>query len=200
MSKLPRAFFTHTDTLKISQSLLGKYIVTRTDTGEITSGKIVETEAYLAPEDKASHAYGHRLTPRTQPLFATGGIAYIYLCYGIHHLFNIVTGPENLPHAVLIRAIEPADGLEIMQKRRNHPKNPYRLGAGPAVLTASLGISTKDNQTCLQSHRIWLEDRGVQVSPKAICAKNRIGIDYAGEYAKKPWRFFLHPNPWVSHQ
>ncbi len=197
MIKLPESFFINNDVLELSRKLLGKVIVTNFDHC-VTSGMIVETEAYRAPEDKASHAYNNRRTKRTEIMFAKGGAAYIYLCYGIHHLFNIVTGPENTAHAILIRAIQPVDGVEFMLKRRSMDKFNQKLTAGPGTLTQALGIKTKHNGKCLITSEMWIEDRGIVVPDAQIGMASRIGIAYAEEFIHKPWRFFIKDNPWVS--
>ena len=143
MSKLQADFYQREDDLLISRELLGKVLYTNFH-GELTSGIIVETEAYAGTTDKASHAYGGRRTKRTKIMYSPGGYAYVYLCYGIHHLFNIVTNKENIPHAVLIRAIQPRDGIEIMLQRRNKKKVDHSLTSGPGSLTRALGITVKD--------------------------------------------------------
>lgn len=196
-NRLVHDFYIHDDVLEIATRLLGKVLVTNFN-GQLTSGMIVEVEAYFAPEDKASHAYNNRLTPRTKTMFAAGGIAYVYLCYGIHHLFNIVTGPENSPHAVLIRGIQPIDGIDIMLQRRNMKNLTPKLAAGPGVLSQALGINTSHNASCLLTSHIWVEDRGIEIRRDQIIAAPRIGVAYAQEYAAKPWRFYLLDNPWVS--
>lgn len=183
--RLARSFYTDPDVLEISRELLGKVLFSKID-GQITAGIISETEAYKAPEDKASHAYNNRRTARTETMFGKGGVAYVYLCYGMHHLFNIVTGPADLPHAVLIRALQPLHGIDVMQKRRHFNS---KLTSGPAILSQALGITTKFDGTDLSGKTIWVEDHGIQA--KKIVTAPRVGINYAQEYAKKPWRFIL---------
>ncbi len=197
MLKLNDKFYLSDDVLATSRALLGKVLVTNFN-GDLTAGKIVDVEAYKAPEDKASHAYNHRRTPRTETIFAEGGISYVYLCYGIHHLFNIVTGPKDTPHAILIRGLEPVDGIDLMLKRRKLKSFSRKVSAGPGVLTQAMGITTKHNAQCLLSSDVWIEDRGIKLSPKQIVAAPRVGIDYAQEYAAKPWRFFIRDNQFVS--
>src|SRR5476651_317327 len=158
--KLPLSFYTHNDVLAITRNLLGKYLMTRID-GVVTGGYIVEAEAYNGVVDKASHAYGGRLTPRTQTMHEQGGVAYVYLCYGIHEMFNVVTSTEGEPHAVLIRAVHPTDGLEIMQYRRNMTENKSTITSGPGSVAQALGISRKINGISLQSDVLWIEDRGM---------------------------------------
>jgi DNA-3-methyladenine glycosylase len=197
--RLPRSFYTHDDVVGIAQSLLGKTLSSLVD-GVLTSGIITETEAYRGPEDKASHAFGGRRTPRTEVMYAEGGTAYIYLCYGIHHLFNVVTSGRNTPHAVLIRAIEPTDGLEVMLERRKMVKLLPRLTSGPGALSEALGLKTSMTGADLTdpSSPVWLEDRGVHVSPGEIIASARVGVGYAAEWAGEPWRFRIKGNPWTS--
>lgn len=159
MSKLLREFYVRPNVVQIAKDLLGKYLLTRLE-DTVTGGMIVETEAYAGPEDRASHAHNSRRTSRTEIMFHEGGVAYVYLCYGIHHLFNIVTNVEGIPHAVLIRAIEPTDGAELMLRRRNMKEGSPKLSGGPGTLTQALGIKTTHTQTDLTDEQIWLEDRG----------------------------------------
>ena len=193
--RLDRHFFTGGDVVDISKNLLGHLLVTRFD-HVITAGIIVETEAYRAPEDRASHAWNNRKTARTEVMFHQGGTAYVYLCYGIHHLFNVVTGDEGVPHAILIRAIEPIYGLEIMMKRRHHEKPTKRLSAGPGTLSQALGIHTGHSglDICDPDAPIWISPSLTLPDPSRIRSGSRIGIDYAGEWASKPWRFILDAN------
>jgi len=156
---------------------------------------IVETEAYMAPEDKASHAYNYRRTARTEVMYLPGGVAYVYLCYGMHHLFNIVTGKVDVPHAILIRALEPTDGVETILKRCQKPRLSPRLTAGPALLTKALGIKNSHTGTLLTEEQIWIENRGVVIPDDHIVASPRIGIDYADEYASEHWRFTVKLQP-----
>ena len=197
MSKLLADFYQREDVLVISRELLGKVLCTNFH-GKLTSGIIVETEAYAGITDKASHAYGGRRTKRTETMYAKGGSAYVYLCYGIHHLFNIVTNKENIPHAVLIRAIQPRDGIEIMLQRRNKKKVDQSLTAGPGSLTRALGITVKDSGTFLMDNLIWLEDQNINYTNQDILATPRVGVQYAGKDAQNPWRFQVENSPWVS--
>jgi len=193
------AFYEREDVVQISKELLGKYLVTRID-GQYTSGKIVETEAYRAPDDKACHAYNNRLTERTKVMFGPPGHSYIYLCYGIHHLFNVVTAPEGLAHAVLIRAVEPIDNIQQMLERRAFTHLRPQLTAGPGVMSKALGITTAFNQTPLTDakSKIWIEDRGVTIDSTEIIASPRVGVGYAEECAHWNWRFRIKDNPWTS--
>ncbi len=190
MSKLLREFYVRPSVVQIAKDLLGKYLLTRLE-DTVTGGMIVETEAYAGPEDRASHAYNSRRTSRTEIMFHEGGVAYVYLCYGIHHLFNIVTNVEGIPHAVLIRAMEPTDGVELMLHRRNMKEVSPKLSGGPGTLTQALGIKTTHTQTDLTGEQIWLEDRGFLVPEDEIIAGPRVGVSYAGEDAENPWRFQL---------
>jgi len=197
MTKLSKSFFLREDVVQISKELLGKYLYT--NIGDVVAaGMIVETEAYMGPEDKASHAYGNRKTARTEPFYKEGGIGYVYLCYGIHHLFNIITNKANVPHAILIRAIEPKEGIEAMLLRRKKTKLSYDLTSGPGTLSKALGISSGQNGLNITGKSIWLEDKGVKLKAEQIIASPRVGIDYAEEFIDKPWRFRIKDNPWAG--
>lgn len=193
--KLTKSFYTREDVLQLSKELLGKVLVTYIE-GMYTSGMITETEAYQAPEDKASHAYNNKRTPRTEVFYNTGGIGYVYLCYGIHNLFNVVTNEESIPHAILIRSIEPIDGIDEMMVRRKKIKYDKTLTTGPGALSQALGINKLHNRISLTGDTVWIEDRNIQV--KQIRSTTRVGIDYAEEYKEKPWRYYIEGNKWVS--
>jgi DNA-3-methyladenine glycosylase len=195
--KLPASYYHSDNVVALSRDLLGKYLFTCID-DELTGGYIVETEAYNGIIDKASHAYGNRQTPRTQTMFQQGGIAYVYLCYGIHEMFNIVTSVEGQPHAILIRAIEPTDGLEVMLHRRNMLALKPNITSGPGSVAKALGISRNINAFSLQSNEIWLENRGLSVPNDSIAAVPRVGVDYAGADALLPYRFYIKGNSYVS--
>ncbi|MEO8887094.1 MAG: DNA-3-methyladenine glycosylase [Mucilaginibacter sp.] len=195
--KLPLSFYQGNDVVSISSNLLGKYLFTCID-GVITGGYIVETEAYNGVIDRASHAFGNRLTPRTKTMFEHGGIAYVYLCYGIHEMFNVVTSVEGQPHAVLIRAINPTDGLDIMQYRRNMPVIKPTITSGPGSVAKALGITRNINGISLQSDVLWIEDRGLTFADTEIAAVPRVGVDYAGTDAHLPYRFYVKGNKYVS--
>lgn len=186
--KLTNDFYQRTDVVQIARDLLGKELITNID-GELTSGIITETEAYNGIVDRASHAYGGKFTPRTQTMYAAGGVSYVYLCYGIHHLFNVVTNIEGVPHAVLIRNIKPLKGLETILQRRNKTKANKTLSTGPGTLSQALGIKTIHNGLLLQENTIWIEDVGLKIDPENIKSTPRIGVDYAGEDALLPYRF-----------
>ena len=195
--KLPQQFYEGDDVVAISRALLGKYLFTCID-GAITGGYIVETEAYNGIIDRASHAYGNRLTPRTKTMFEQGGIAYVYLCYGIHEMFNVVTSVEGQPHAILIRAINPTDGVDIMQFRRNMPVVKPTITSGPGSVAKALGISRTVNAVSLQGDQIRIEDKGLNFLDDQVAAVPRVGVDYAGDDALLPFRFYVKGNPYVS--
>lgn len=195
--KLPLSYYYNQDVLFLAQDLLGKVLFTEIN-GEIAAGIIVETEAYNGISDKASHAYGGRRTDRTETLYNQGGISYVYLCYGIHHLFNVVTSVENDPHAVLVRAVEPLIGKEIMELRRNMPASKAAISSGPGSAAKALGIDRSFNKKDLNGNEIWIEDHGIQYPSDDIVAGPRIGVAYAQEDALLPWRFFVKGNKYVS--
>jgi DNA-3-methyladenine glycosylase len=163
-----------------------------------TSGIIVETEAYAGEFDKASHAFGNRRTARTETMFKEGGVAYVYLCYGIHHLFNVVTHMADVPHAVLIRAVEPLDGIEHMLERRRKGRLQPSLTAGPGAMSMALGIHTRHTGKSLQGPDIWIEDRSIKVTAKNMVIATRVGVAYAAEDALALYRFYIKDNPYVS--
>ena len=196
---IPATFYEREDVVQISKDLLGKKLVTLID-GVRTSGIIVETEAYRGADDKACHAYPNKMTKRTQPMFLSGGHCYVYLIYGIHHLFNIVTGPEDMANAVLIRAIAPEEGVEMMMKRRNMTKLESRLTAGPGVAAAALGITTQYTGLSIVDNNslIWVEEAGNVVTESQMKASPRVGVGYAEECALWDWRFRLKSSRWTS--
>ncbi|MFT4759230.1 MAG: DNA-3-methyladenine glycosylase [Paraglaciecola sp.] len=199
MKKLPKSFYTRTDVLQISKDLLGKHLVTNFD-GQRTVGKIVETEAYRAPDDKACHAHLNRFTKRTKVMFEEGGVAYVYLCYGIHHLFNIVTAKEGMAHAILVRGIEPVENIELMMERRGMDKLKPQLTAGPGVLSKAMGITKAFTGMSLvnEDAAIWIADSRETIPEKNIICSPRVGIDYAEECALWDWRFRIKGNKWAS--
>ncbi|MEM9819706.1 MAG: DNA-3-methyladenine glycosylase [Bacteroidota bacterium] len=198
-TRLAREFYLDTDVVRLSKALLGKYLYTHFD-GQTCAGMIVETEAYRGPDDKACHAYKNRRTARTEPMFAEGGLAYVYLCYGIHHLFNVVSAQKDMPHAVLIRAIEPIENLPIMLERRNFQRIKPQLTAGPGVMSKALGIHTRHTGLCLYDpdSPIWLSEGVAPPKEKDIIASPRVGVAYAEECAAWPWRFRLANSKWTS--
>ena len=193
--KVPLDFYTREDVVQISRELLGKVLCTKLN-GKVTKAIITETEAYAGVSDKASHAYGGRRTKRTEVLYARGGTAYVYLCYGIHHLFNVVTNKTGTPHAVLIRAGKSFEGCELMHKRRNKRDGDKSLLTGPGSLSQALGITTDLTGVDLLGDQIWIEDHKISVAAEEIITGPRVGIDYAGEDATRPYRFiFDRPAP-----
>ncbi|MDQ3290579.1 MAG: DNA-3-methyladenine glycosylase [Bacteroidota bacterium] len=197
MAKLPKSFYTRPDVVTIARDLLGKYLFTNVD-GVLTGGKIVETEAYCGENDMACHSHSGRRTARTEIMFQEGGLAYVYLIYGIYSLFNIITNVAEKADAVLIRAIEPTDGLPEILLRRHQTKVSPKLTAGPGLVTLALGISKKHYGTDLTGDTIWLEDRGEVIKEEQIIASPRVGVDYAGEDALLPWRFRIQGSLWTS--
>ena len=190
MSKLQTEFYTRDNVVEVARDLLGKVLCSRID-GQLTKAIITETEAYAGVDDGASHAYGARRTHRTEPMFGDGGAAYVYLCYGIHHLFNVVTGRQDEPHAVLVRAGSPLHGIDKMLARRSKSCIDKTLLAGPGSLACALGIRTELSGTSLLGDQLWIENHGIRISDDAITVGPRIGIDYAGEDATKPYRFVI---------
>ncbi|PTB94484.1 DNA-3-methyladenine glycosylase [Marivirga lumbricoides] len=196
--RLTDSFYLRSDVVQIARELLGMKIFTFTN-NVITAGIITETEAYSGMNDKACHAHLGKFTKRTSTMYEKGGSAYIYLCYGIHHLFNIVTNIEGKADAVLIRAIEPIEGVEVMHERRSVKSKSIKLGSGPGKLTQALGITKDLNGIDLtESETIWIERGDKAIHPNKIIADKRIGIDYAEEDALLPWRFYISQNKSVS--
>jgi DNA-3-methyladenine glycosylase len=193
MKRLGKAFFLREDVVSISRELIGKFLVTDFG-GTLTSGMIVETEAYNGVIDKASHAYAGKRTRRNEIMYGEGGNTYVYLCYGIHHLFNIVTNVNGTPHAVLIRAIVPKDGVKTILQRRKLKKITPKATDGPGTTSEALGIKTKHTGIPLSQKMIWVEDRGIEFTKKEVTAGPRIGVDYAGKDALLPYRFRLNQN------
>ena len=195
-AKLPREFYTRSDVLKVARDLLGKRLVVSGRNGSRVSGIIVETEAYRGPEDRASHAWNGRRTQRTETMYGAGGTAYVYFVYGMYNQFNVVTNVEDIPHAVLVRALEPSEGLAVMRRRRRG-RSENELTSGPGRLCLAMGIDRKLDKADLLGDRVWLED-GMAIAPGQIARGPRIGIDYAEKWIDKPWRFWLKDNPFVS--
>ena len=195
---LPEEYYLASDVVSLSKSFLGKYLYTNLD-GKRCGGRIVETEAYSHVNDKACHSHLQRRTTRTEVMFRAGGVAYVYKVYGMHYLFNMITNVEGKADAVLVRAIEPTEGVSHMLDRRQVEPGSYRLTAGPGMLSQALGI-TKDlyGMSLTTGGYIWIEDRNDDVENDDIIASPRVGIDYAGEDALLPWRFRLKSSPWTS--
>ena len=195
--KLSRSFYTRGDALSVARALLGRRLVVPAPTGERVAGRVVEVEAYMGAGDRASHAYGGRRTARTETMYAEGGRAYVYFVYGLHHQFNVVTGAAGVPEAVLVRAVEPLEGVEWMRRRR--PGRADReLSSGPGKLCRAFGIDlTYDKEDLVRGRRVWLEDAG-PVAPEDIASGPRVGVDYAGADALLPYRLWLRDSPYVS--
>jgi len=194
---LQHSFYDRSNVTVIARELLGKILITSFD-NEITAGRIVETEAYNGAVDRASHAYGNRRTNRTEVMFGKPGTAYVYLCYGIHHLFNVVTNKKEIPHAILIRAVEPTEGISIMQDRTRKKVLDNTLTRGPGNVSKALGIFTYHSGLDLVRSDIRIVDDGFQYKKKEIAVTTRIGVDYAGPDALLPYRFIVRDNPYVS--
>lgn len=194
--RLEPGFYERSNVVKIARELLGKALHTQV-AGLSSGGIIVETEAYSWKE-RGCHAFGGKMTPRNEVMFRKGGHAYVYLCYGIHNLFNVVTNSEGLAEAVLIRAIEPIEGTDVMKERRGKLEDLFQLTSGPGKLTKALGIDRGFNGKYLLNSEVWIEDVGEKLGSKHIVVGKRIGIDYAGKDAKLPWRFLVKGNSWVS--
>ena len=192
-SKLPRSFYSRS-ALEVASNLLGKVLVRRLNRRNL-AGKIVETEAYAGPHDLACHASkGH--TPRTAVMFGEAGHAYVYMIYGFHFCLNVVTERVGYPAAVLIRAVEPLENIEIMRRLRGNPKKDTDIGSGPGKLCKAMSIDKKLNGEDLLGRTLWIEERNL--SPGTILTSPRVGVDYAGEYKDKPWRFYVEESPHVS--
>lgn len=196
--KLTREFYTRGDTLRIARELLGQLLVVPAEDGTRVSAVIVETEAYCAPLDKASHAYANRRTPRTESMYGLGGTAYVYFIYGMYYQFNVVTNEAETPHAVLIRAVEPVEGLDVMRQRRPVKKD-LSLTSGPGKLCIAMGIDRSLDRADLLGERVWIEE-GERIKASRIASGPRVGIAYAEEYISKPWRFWIAGNPFVSRR
>jgi DNA-3-methyladenine glycosylase len=196
MKKLELDFYLRTDVLQIAKDLLGKVIVTQFD-GRITSGRIVETEAYEGEIDKASHASKGR-TKRTEVIFGEGGVAYVYLCYGIHQMFNIVTNSNGIPHAILIRGVEPLKGIDLMLQRTSKKVVDETLTRGPGNVGKAFGFHTSQCGLSLQSKELFIADDGYVVKEEDMGISPRIGVAYAGDHAAWDYRFFIKGNKYVS--
>ena len=196
MNKLPLSFYLRNDVVAIAKELLGKVLVSNWN-HQYTSGRIVETEAYAGEIDRASHAF-KGLTPRTKVIFGEGGRAYVYLCYGIHQMFNIVTNVEGIPHAILIRAVEPIDGIDIMLERTGKKKADHTLTRGPGNVGKAFGFHTSQCHTLMTGDDLYIADDGFRVRSSMIISSPRIGVDYAGEHAEWHYRFYLKDSRYVS--
>jgi DNA-3-methyladenine glycosylase len=195
--KLDKHFYDRRDVLQIARELLGKILVTHWD-GVRSSGRIVETEAYAGVNDRASHAFGGRRTTRSEDLYGPPGTVYIYICYGMHHLFNVITNKKDIPHGVLIRAVEPLEGVDYMLKRTRKPMADYTLTKGPGNLARAMGLSRLHSGGNLFSEEIFIEDDGLRYNKDQIGITRRIGVESAREDAELPYRFIVKGNPYVS--
>lgn len=193
--KVRHSFYTQTDTEQVARDMLGMWLVHDGEDG-LTAGRIVETEAYCGGEDRGCHAFGMKRTPRTEVMFREGGVAYIYLCYGIHQMFNVVTHREGEPHAILVRALEPTEGLDLMRERRQ-TDTLTDLCSGPGKLGKAMGFHTSQTGTSLLGNRIWLEGEPGQVS-RNIVEGPRVGMHFDGFYCTVPWNFRVAGSPFVS--
>jgi len=197
-SKLERSFYTSRDALTAARDLLGKTLVVPVSSGVRVSGRIVETEAYCGVEDRAAHSYGGRLTDRTRVMFGPGGFSYVFFVYGMYNQFNVVTSDEGVPHVVLIRALEPVENIEAMRERRGKMPD-LNLTSGPGKLCIAMGIDKRLYGADLTGKRVWIEHAD-RVNDDEVVVTERIGIDYAGEDALKPWRFYIRSSPYVSRR
>ena len=196
MKKLSKEFYLNPSVTEISRQLLGKVLCTQVD-GKFTSGRIVEVEAYSGRDDKACHANNNKRTNRTEIMYSAGGVAYVYLIYGMYHLFNVVSNQQGRADAVLIRALEPIAGLEVMMDRMK-VKTAKKITAGPGKLSKAMGITKNLYGANLVGNDIWIADDGIEFNQQQIIETSRIGVEYAEEDALKPWRFYIDGNPFVS--
>jgi DNA-3-methyladenine glycosylase len=197
IKKLDNSFYDRPDVVRIARELLGKILVTEFG-GQLSSGRIVETEAYNGVVDRASHAWSGRRTNRTEIMYGEAGTAYVYLIYGIHHLFNVVTNKKDIPHAILIRALDPLEGVPLMLQRTGKKKPDFTLTRGPGNLSRALGLATLHTGSSLHGGEIFIGDDGYRPRKTEIGVSSRIGVDYAGPDAELPYRFFIKGNKYVS--
>ncbi len=194
---LPPSFYLGSDPVPLARALLGKVLCARVE-GALSSVIVVETEAYRGEHDRACHAHGGRRTRRTEVMYRRGGVAYVFKCYGMHHLLNVVTDVEEQADAVLLRAGEPLDGVEHMRRRRGAARSDAELARGPGSLCKALGVTATHQGASFQGPELWLEDRGVVIADAEVVAGPRVGVDYAGADAALPWRFSVRGSPYVS--
>lgn len=190
--RLGRAFYAR-PVLHVARELVGQVLVHELPDGTV-AGRIVETEAYRGPEDRAAHSFGGRRTARTEAMFGPAGHAYVFFVYGMHWHFNVVAARVGEPHAVLVRAVEPLEGAEHMAARRGISAERVALTNGPGKLCEAFGIDRSRYGADLCSGPLYVA-RGARTR---VARSPRIGIDYAGSWAARPWRFFEPANPWVS--
>ena len=195
--QLPISFYNRNKVWQIAEELIGKILVTNFD-GKLTAGRIVETEAYNGIYDKASHSFNNKRTTRNEVMYSASGVSYVYICYGIHHLFNVVTNKKNIPDAVLIRAIEPVIGIDIMLNRTHKKQNDFTVTKGPGNLSKALGISKRNSKIILTDKNQFLCDDGFVFKKNDIIVSQRIGVESAGADALLPYRFFVKNNQYVS--
>lgn len=197
MKKLSLNFYKRKDVVAIAKDLIGKIVITQFD-GVTTSGRIVETEAYVAHVDKASHAFAGKRTSRNEHMYAAAGTAYVYICYGMHQMFNIVTNEKDIPDAVLIRAVEPLEGIDSMLQRTGKPTLDFTLTKGPGNVGKALGIFKKHSGLHLLDDEIYIVDDGFKINENEIGISGRIGVASAGADALLPYRFYVRGNKYVS--
>jgi DNA-3-methyladenine glycosylase len=197
MKKVPLSFYSRKDVVSIAKNLIGKILVTNFD-GAITSGRIVETEAYVAIIDKASHSFGGKRTARNEQMYTDAGTAYVYICYGMHQMMNIVTNDKNIPDAILIRAVEPLERIDIMLKRTGKKKLDKTLTCGPGNVGKALGIFKHHSGNHLLGNKIYLLDDGTKINEEQIGTSARIGVESAGDDSSLPYRFYVKGNKYVS--
>jgi DNA-3-methyladenine glycosylase len=197
MKKIPLSFYTRKDVVAIAKDLIGKIIVTNFD-GSLTSGRIVETEAYVAVTDKASHSFGGKRTARNEHMYAAAATAYVYICYGLHQMMNIVTNDKDIPDAVLIRAVEPMEGIDIMLKRTGKITLDKTLTRGPGNVGKAFGIFKQHSGNYLLGNKIYLMDDNIKINKEQIGTSVRIGVESAGADSLLPYRFYLKGNKYVS--
>jgi DNA-3-methyladenine glycosylase len=195
--KLKLNFYDRKNVVSIAEDLLGKILVTQID-GLRTSGRIVETEAYAGINDRASHAFGGKRTARSEHLYGPPGTLYMYICYGMHHLVNVITNKKDIPHGVLIRALEPLEGVEWMLNRTGKTKLDFTLTRGPGNLARAMGLSKSQSGGNFFSEEIFIEDDGTRYKKNQILVTHRIGVESAREDAELPYRFIVKGNPYVS--
>ena len=197
IKKLGESFYNRTDVNLVARDLLGKILVTKFD-GQLTSGRIVETEAYSGINDRASHAFGGRRNERLEPIYSKAGTVYMYICYGLHHLFNVVTNKSGIPHCVLVRALEPLQGIDIMLGRTGRVEAGHSLTRGPGNLSRALGLNKMHSNGNLLSDEIYISDDGTRYGEDELRITTRIGIDGAGPDALLPYRYIVWGSKWVS--
>ncbi|MCR4858786.1 MAG: DNA-3-methyladenine glycosylase [Bacteroidales bacterium] len=192
MIRLQKSYFLGNDVESIARSLLGKYLFTKKE-GQLAGGILTEVEAYKGIGDRASHAYGGRRTRRNEMMYQEGGVVYMFLCYGMHSMLNFVTNAEDVPDAILVRGLLPTHGEELMLQRTGKLRGGASLTDGPGKVCKALGLTVADNGVSLDGDTVWLEDRDLSVPDDKVEITPRIGVDYAGEDAKRLYRFYLNP-------